>query len=186
MQIDDNFGLDWQFTTVDGTGNPPAGWPTDYESFPADDNSVIFSDYDATNDLLGFQLGCSMNWLVGCNWNIFCDSNFGIYGNNAEVYKRVYGGGASYVSFQDGSAASVVGDETTVAYVGELRLGVGYQVTCNCRLTAAYRFIGIGGVALGAEEYQSTEWSNAVLASHIDANNSIILHGLQAGVEYKY
>ncbi|QDT70521.1 hypothetical protein MalM25_34690 [Planctomycetes bacterium MalM25] len=186
MRVDDDFGLDWQFTTVDGTGNPPSGWPTAYESFPADDNSVIFSDYDATNDLVGFQLGCSMNWLVGCNWNFFCDSNFGIYGNDAQVNKRVYGGGASVVTFQDGSPASVVGDDTTVAYVGELRVGVGYQVTCNCRLTAAYRFIGIGGLALGAEEYQSTEWSNAVLASHIDANNSIILHGLQAGVEYKY
>lgn len=191
MRIDDSFGLDWQGVPIDvppsgNAGYPPAGWPTAYTSFPLDDNSVTFSDYDATNDLVGFQLGCSMNWLVGCNWNFFCDSNFGIYGNNAEVRKRVYGGGASVITFQDGSPASVVGDDTSVAYVGELRVGVGYQVTCSCRLTAAYRLIGIGGLALGAEEYQSTEWSNAVLASHIDANNSLILHGLQTGVEWKY
>lgn len=193
LRVDDDFGLDQQFTLVDtdptsGTyGDPPAGWPTAYESFPIDDNSVIFSDYEADNELIGFQLGCSMNWLVGCRWNLFADTNMGIYGNNAEVYKRVYGGGDSYVTFANGGgAAAVRGSETNVSFVGELRAGVGYQITCNCRLTAAYRFIGIGGVALGAEEYQNTVWTNAETASHIDTNNSIILHGLQTGVECKF
>lgn len=193
LRVDDDFGLDQQFTLVDTDpasptyGDPPSGWPTGYESFPVDDNSAIFSDYEADNELVGFQLGCSMNWLVGCRWNVFADTNFGIYGNNAEVYKRVYGGGDSYVTFANGGgAAAVRGSETNVAFVGELRAGLGYQVSCNCRLTAAYRFFGIGGVALGGEEFQNTVWTNAETASHIDTNNSIVLHGLQTGVEYKY
>lgn len=193
LRVDDDFGLDSQFTIVDvppsgNAGNVPnANWPTQYTSFPTDDNNVMFSDFQADNELVGFQLGSSMNWLVGCRWSFFADGNVGIYGNNAEVYKRIYGGGGAVYTFANGGGpAAVTGSETSLAYVGELRAGVGYQVSCNCRLTAAYRFIGIGGVALGVEEFQNTNWANEELASHIDTNNSIILHGLQAGVEYKY
>lgn len=187
LRIDDDFGMDWQFTTVDGTGMPNAGEPANYMPMLDTDNNMLFSTYQADNELVGFQLGSSMNWLCGCRWNFFADTNFGIYGNNASVYKRVYGGGGSMVTFaEDGMPAAVNGSETSLAYVGELRAGVGYQVTCNCRITAAYRFIGIGGVALGVEEYQNTNWANSEYASHIDTNNSIILHGLQTGVEYKF
>lgn len=195
LRVDDDFGLDWQFADVDvppsgNAGNVPVRtppWTASYTGFPADSNQVIFSDYEAENELVGFQLGCSMNWLVGCKWNVFADTNFGIYGNNADVYKRVYGGGASEVTFYNGGGAAVAhGSETTVSTLGELRTGVGYQVTCNCRLTVAYRLMGITGVALGAEEFQNTNWSNAETASHIDVNNSIVVHGLQTGVECKY
>jgi len=193
LRVDDDFGLDWQQAPVDTDpasptyGDPPSGWPATYSGLSMDDNSVFFSDYEADNELVGFQLGCSMNWLFGCRWNVFADTNFGVYGNNAEVYKRVYGGGASVVTWANGGGpVAVRGSETTVSYVGELRAGLGYQVSGNCRLTAAYRFIGIGGVALGVEELQNTVWANPEVASHIDTNNSIILHGLQTGVEFKY
>jgi hypothetical protein len=187
MRIDDDFGMDWQFTTVDGTGMPNAGEPNSYMPMLSTDDNMLFSTYQADNELVGFQLGSSMNWLCGCRWNLFADTNFGIYGNNASVYKRVYGGGGSMVYFdEDDMPAEVTGSETSLAYVGELRAGIGYQVTCNCRITAAYRFIGIGGVALGVEEFQNTNWANSEYASHIDTNNSIILHGLQTGVEYKF
>ncbi len=192
LRIDDDFGFDTQFTIVDvppsGTaGDPPTGWPDQYTSFPTDDNSVYFSDFDANNELVGFQLGCSMNWLVGCKWNLFADTNFGIYGNDVSVTKRVYGGGASEVTYANGGGVAVArGSEQNVAFVGELRAGVGYQVSCNCRLTAAYRFFGVGGVALGGEEFRTTDWSNPTSASHIDTNRSLILHGLQTGVEYKF
>lgn len=195
LRVDDDFGLDQRFAIVNTTapnqgevptGTPTGGWVDTYDSFP-NDNQTIYSDFEADNELVGFQLGCSMNWLVGCRWNVFADSNFGIYGNNASVYKRVYGGGASQITYANGGGeASVRGSETNVAFLGELRAGVGYQVSCNCRLTAAYRFIGVGGVALGVEEFQNTDWTNASTAAHIDTNNSIVMHGLQTGVEYKY
>lgn len=192
LRVDDDFGLDIQGVPVDvppapTAGSPPAGWPTGYESFPLDDPSVVFQDYEADNELVGFQLGSSMNWLLGCRWNVFADTNFGIYGNNAQVSKRIYsGGGATTTFLNGGGVVNVRGSENNLAFVGELRAGVGYQVSCNCRLTAAYRFIGVGGVALGVEEFQNTDWSNPTTASHIDTNNSIILHGLQTGVEYKF
>lgn len=194
MRIDDSFGLDWMQAPIDTTtgsptlGDPPVGWPNTYPGgFPSGDNSILYSDYEAENELVGLQLGCSMNWLVGCRWNVFADSNFGIYGNNVSVRKRVFGGGASEVTYANtGGLAVAEGSDTVVSYVGEIRTGVGYQVSPRCRLTAAYRFIGIGGLALGVEEFQSTTWLDPSVANHIDANNSIILHGVQAGAEWKF
>lgn len=197
LRVDDDFGLDQRFAVVETAAGPDQGdvpsvgntasWVDTYDSFPIDSNQTMFSDFEADNELIGFQLGSSLNWLIGCHWNFFADTNFGIYGNNASVSKRIYGGGGAEYYFQNGGgAANVRGSETNLAFIGELRAGVGYQVSCNCRLTAAYRFIGIGGLALGAEELQSTDWSNYEAAQHINTNNSLILHGLQTGVEYKF
>ncbi len=185
MKIDDNMETAFAFTGVDGAGDPNAGEPTDYVGFPYDDDNVFFDDLQVDNELIGFQLGCSMNWLVGCKWNFFADSNFGIYGNQADVYNRVYSGGGGTIRYvSDGSDAVVNASKTEVAFLGELRTGVGYQISCNCRLTAAYRIIALSGVALSGEQYLN--YTNAELASHIDTNGSLFLHGLQTGVEYKY
>ncbi len=185
MKIDDNLESAFAFTTVDGAGDPNAGEPTDYYGFPQGDDNVFFDDIQVDNELIGFQLGCSMNWLVGCKWNFFADSNFGVYGNQADVYNRVYSSGGGTVRFvSDGSDAVVNANKTEVAFLGELRTGVGYQVSCNCRLTAAYRIIALSGVALSGDQYLN--FTNPELAGHIDTNGSLFLHGLQTGVEYKF
>lgn len=186
VKIDENWQNAIQFTTIDGAGDPNAGEPTSYEGFPIDDDNVLFHDIEADNEMVGFQLGCSMNWLVGCKWNFFADSNFGIYGNQVDVYQRVYSGGGGTVRFVgDGTDAAVRSSDNNVAFLGELRAGAGYQISCNCRLTAAYRLISMSGVALAVEQ-NPNDFSNAELVSHIDSNDSILLHGLQTGIEFKY
>ena len=175
-----------QFTQVDGTGTPTAGEPTAYTGFPTDDDNVLFHDIDVDNQLVGFQLGCSMNWLVGCRWNFFCDSNFGVYGNDVDVYQRIYSGGGGDVRFVgDATNAAVRARSQDVAFLGEWRLGGGYQISCNCRFTAAYRLIAVSGIALGVEQIPAS-FSNAELLTHVDNNDSLVLHGLQTGVEWKY
>ncbi|MEO1497462.1 MAG: hypothetical protein AAFV43_09960 [Planctomycetota bacterium] len=187
LRVDDDLGIDSQWTQLTGTpADPPAGWPNGYESFPRDDNSVWFHDVQADNQLVGFQLGCSMNWLVGCKWSLFADSNFGVYGNQMRVRQTVVGGGASEITRRaDGGAAVYSASETDVAFLGELRTGIGYQVGCNCRLTAAYRLIGVGGLALGVDNLPQ-DFTNANVVNHISNNGSVLLHGLQTGVEWSY
>lgn len=179
-----------QFTTVDGTGEPTGGAdgndPSAYTGFPVDDDNVIFHDVEVDNQLVGFQLGCSMNWLVGCKWNFFCDSNFGVYNNDTEVYQRVFSGGDGTIRFVNGGAdAAVRTSRQDVAFLGEARLGAGYQISCNCRLTAAYRLMAVSGVALGVEQVPAS-FNNSQVLNHIDNNDSLVLHGLQSGVEWKY
>ena len=185
LRLDDDLNIATQFTTVDGTGVPNTGEPTDYTGFPADDNTIL-EDIETDNQMVGFQLGCSMNWLVGCKWNFFADSNFGVYGNQIDVYQRVYSPGGGIIRFEGtGGDATIRSSEESVAFLGEARLGAGYQLTCNCRATAAFRVIAISGVALSVEQIPG-DFSNAELVSYIDSNDSIVLHGLQTGLEWKY
>ena len=186
FRVDDDLGIDTQFTLVDGVGDPQTGFGDTYTGF-GDSIGTIIEGYEVDNQLVGFQLGCSMNWLIGCKWNLFADSNFGIYGNNAEVAKGIFIGGGGVASYEEGggSFSFVRESETNVAFLGELRTGVAYQVTNNCRLSAAYRFIGAGGMAL-AESQIPQNFSNSSLVSQVNADDSLILHGLQLGAEYQY
>ena len=171
---------------VDGTGTPNAGEPPHYTSFPIDDNNVIFHDITTDNQLVGFQLGSSMNWLVGCRWGIFADTNFGIYGNQYDVRQSIYGGGDGVVQYENGGGTiNRHTSETDIAFLGEARVGAGYQLTCNCRLTAAYRVIGVSGVALATSQLP-TGYYNGPLIGYADNCDSLILHGAQLGAEWKY
>ncbi len=184
MRIDEDFQTAWQFTRVDGAGDTLAGEPTSFTGFDKGDPNVIFDDLQVDNQLVGFQLGCSMNWLVGYKWNLFADTNFGIYGNQANAYKSVFGGGFTNIINDTGDTAVIRSSRNNVAFVGEARFGVGYQVSCNCRLTAAYRIFGLSGIALAGD--QATDWTSVTTASYINNNSALILQGLQSGVEWKY
>lgn len=172
----------------DDDGVQDAGESASYPNgFPVGDNNHFLHDIDVDNDLVGFQLGCSMNCLVGCRWSLFCDTNFGIYGNDADVYQRVYNLGDGDVYFAStGGAATVRSSKQDVAFLGEARLGVGYQYSCHCRLTAAWRVLGATGIAMAGDQIPDAGWTNPGAVGYVDTNGSLILHGLQLGVECKY
>jgi opacity protein-like surface antigen len=111
---------------------------------------------------------------------------FGIYGNSVDASHRVWSGGGGVVRYMnDGMPAVASGDSSDVAFLGEIRTGAAYQLTCNCRLTAAYRFIGVGGIALAVDQIPS-DFSNAQHVGYVNNNGSLILHGLQLGAEFKF
>ncbi|MEM8864827.1 MAG: hypothetical protein AAGF31_04705 [Planctomycetota bacterium] len=77
FRLDETFRNSVFFAAPGDPGYPGDMPPTD---------QVIFHDVEVDNDLVGFQLGSSMNCLVGCKWTLFCDTNFGIYGNQIDSY----------------------------------------------------------------------------------------------------
>lgn len=185
LRFDEEFQNAAMFTTVDGAGMPNANEPTDYTGF-GDENWNLYHDIEVENQMVGFQMGANANWAISCKWDIFCDSMLGVYNNRIDVYQRVYGGGDGEVRFMaDGRAANVNADKDDIAFMGELRAGLGYQLSGNCRLTAAYRVMAVTGVALAVEQMPS-DWSNWEHVAWVDSNDSLILHGLQLGAEFKY
>lgn len=189
MKLDEDLRYS-MFTTVGTPGTPwtpDAGMPSSYPGgFPTDMPNSIFHNISVDNELVGFQFGSNMNWLIGCKWSAFCDTQLGIYGNHINAYQTVYGGSTGYVSWtNNGNPVAVRSSKTDVSFLGELRAGLGYQVGCNCRLTAAYRVIAITGVALGGEQIP-TDWSSSNYVGIIDSNDSLVLHGVQTGVEWRY
>ena len=182
FRTDETLTSSFFFSDTGGTAaDNPDFFPGVFD--PTDDNVVIDS-LEVDNELVGFQVGCSVNRLVGCKGSIFLDSNFGIYGNEATKNQVVAGGGGDLVFEQDGTLAEINATANEVAFLGEMRLGAGYQATKRTRLTAAYRAIALSGVATAGN--QNTDFSTPDLANFVNTEGSIILHGIQVGLETRF
>lgn len=171
MQFDETFmyGVNFQNTNTLATG---------------------FVDYHAEveNDLYGFQLGCRGLYRLGCagKWGMHLTSNVGIYGNDIEVRQFMDSPTGDLRFIESGENFDVTASKTDVSMIGEVRAGLSYQYTCNCRLYGGWRAIGVTGIALANDQAPSAFIDAAQLAGNINSNGSLILHGLQTGVEWNY
>jgi hypothetical protein len=84
-----------------------------------------------------------------------------------------------------GDDASVQSDKDDIAFVGEMRLGGSYDISCHWRGIAAYRAVAISGVALSVDQIDANA-ANAEQLALIDSDGSIIIHGVQVGAECRY
>jgi hypothetical protein len=157
-----------------------------YDGFTYDNTNELFYDVDVENQLIGPQVGWTMNYCVACKWNFFCNSTFGVFNNNIKHYQRLYTGGDGDVRFiHSGESFSVRSDKDDIAFLGELRLGGSYDVTCNWRAVAAYRAVAISGLATSTDQIPD-DFTNPEYVAIIDSDNSMIIHGFQVGAECRY
>lgn len=179
VRVDDDFEYATMWATDNGgTLTPPAYTPWDGAN-------ELFYDVQVDNHLAGFQLGANMNYAVSCRCNLFWNSSYGLYNNYISANQRVYGelGPATWVGSGDDAVLSTNKDD--VAFVGEWRIGGAYDFTCNWRAVLAYRALAISGVALSVDQIPQ-DFSNSQQTGLIDSDGSIIIHGVQAGVECRY
>jgi hypothetical protein len=72
-----------------------------------------------------------------------------------------------------------------VSFLGELRAGGAYDISCNWRAVLAYRALAITSFANSTDNF-GNEFSNADYARMINSDGSIVLHGVQVGAECRY
>ncbi len=152
---------------------------TDYE---------VFHDIDVENNLYGFQLGTDINYCLTKCLHLDFGSKFGIYGNHATQTQQIYTPqGPAYVLPGTPEDFYVRSSEDEVAFLGELRAGVGFKVGCHFRFTGGYRAVAVSGVAtaLGQLDQGRTLGSLAKVAD-INSNETLVLHGAYAGTEFAW
>ncbi len=175
FRVDNDLSIAGDFT--------PASTPDVYRA----DSINYYHDVNVDNKLVGFQLGGSANYAISCKCSAFLDTNFGIYGNDMEVHQRVYSAEGGVIRDTDtGAPANYSSSKSDVAFLSEARLGVGYQFLPCWRATVAWRVLALSGVAIAGEQVPANGFPNHAQINYIDSNDSIILHGLQAGVECKF
>jgi hypothetical protein len=177
FRTDEDFFYNSEFD--DGTGHVYNGWGSG-------DSFEICYDLQIENNLTGPQLGWTMNYCYGCKWNFFCNSTFGIFDNHITHRQRLWNTSGGTAIFQNtGQSYDIRNSKDNVAFLGELRVGGSYDITCNCRLVAAYRALGLTGVATPQGQFLNDPNSYESVA-YINSCQSIIIHGLQTGVECRY
>jgi len=176
FRMDDDF----EFATEWDDGSGP------FNGFDHESANELYHDIQMENNLVGLQLGANMNYSVASRWNVFWDTNFGLYNNYITQDQRLYNGLGLPVTFtQEGREATVNSKKDDVAFLGEMRIGGGYLFSNNWRGIIAYRAIGISGVALAPDQIKPT-YDNFADTARINADGSIIIHGVQAGIECNF
>ena len=156
-----------------------------------DTNALGFLAYnvDCDNTLYGAQLGCRGTYRLGCTgrFALHCNSNVGLYGNHIEVaqWMDMPTGGALRFANNGNDSFYVENEKEDISILGELRLGASYQYSCNCRMYGGWRVLGVTGVALTTDQIPSS-FNSPNQVAWIHSNGSLLIHGLQAGVEYNY
>ena len=74
-----------------------------------------------------------------------------------------------------------------MAFLGELRAGVGLKLGCNWRVTGGYRVVGANCVALPENQLAYGRVTRRLdHLKSIDNNDSLVLHGAYAGLEFAW
>ena len=119
-------------------------------------------------------------------WNLFCNSTFGIFDNHMTSTQRMWSGGGTPVVFAgDGSTFNVNTHKDAVAFLGELRAGTAYEISCHWRGVIAYRAVALTGLATASDQLQN-DYTNRASVGLINSDNSVIIHGAEVGVECRY
>jgi len=141
---------------------------------------------DVENKLVGFQLGSNAMYRIGCKWGVHMNTLVGLYGNDIDTHQYFQSSTGMVRYASSGDVFDANASKTDVAMLGELRLGASYQMTCNCRLYGGWRAMGLTGVALATNQ-NPNQWLTAGQgSSYVNSSGSMILHGLQTGVEWNY
>ncbi len=144
-------------------------------------------DVQVENSLIGPQVGWTTDYCCG-RWNLFCNSTFGIFNNHMSVWQGMYSDSGAYAQYNSNGSPSdfnVKSNKNSVAFLGELRVGTAYDITCNWRAVVAYRAVAITGLATSFDQMPN-DYSDSAYVGIIDSDNSMIIHGIQTGVECRY
>ena len=166
-------------------------YSTDYtnEIFGDDPANELHYDIDVDNNLVGFQMGSRMNYRVGCccGLSINGGANFGVYNNHITQLQRIRGGNGYAYDVANNDDYNIESSDDDLAFLGDISLGLAYEVCCNWRITGGYRLTAASGIANSTNQIpRDRDFYNCDAVRAIDSHDSLILHGGYFGVEHTW
>jgi hypothetical protein len=158
---------------------------SDFEIDPGGAGTLGSLTYDSETDntLYGVQIGGNSSYRCGSSgrFSLICNTVVGLYGNHMEVTHRL--SGATFIT--GGGPAVVQTEEDDISVVGEMRLGAAYQPHDNWRVYAGWRVVGMTGIARAVDQIPS-QFLTPGQVGVINSDGSMLVHGLQTGMEFSY
>ena len=146
----------------------------------------VYYDVETENTLWGVQIGGGVNYCINPCWSVYSNGKAGVFGNNMDIYQRVYGSNGGAVvnngTYLGDSCAINTGD-TRLAVMGQIDSGIKWQISCRWSATIGYRVLGVSGVALLSEQIP-TDLTNLGAMREVDSSGSLLLHGGYLGAQF--
>ncbi len=157
--------------------------------FGNDPSDEFLYNVDVENNLIGVQIGGRADYGWTDRFSLFADTKFGLFANYMSQQQLAMLGDGTRAQINNGpfngNDWDIDSDKTDISFLGEMRLGGAYQITPHWRAVGAYRAVAISGLALSTEQIP-INFGDFGGADRIDSNGSLILHGVQIGVEAVY
>ncbi len=150
-------------------------------------NDDIYYNSNVVNELVGFQIGGTLNYCTGRRASLYATTKMGIYGNHSRFDSDLgtRNGHRAYLTGSPTEAYMISASKTDVAFLGEMGTGVNYRLTSKWSGNFGYRAIVASGVATAVDQLP-INMSHLGNAADFDNNAALILHGVNLGAQYNY
>ncbi|MEL7498929.1 MAG: BBP7 family outer membrane beta-barrel protein [Planctomycetota bacterium] len=149
----------------------------------------LTSDYQlqAENLLVGLQVGGRNEVCLTNRLRFAGGATVGLFNNRIETRQRIIDETGYSPLLAGGPSAGRPFDysdqKDDVAVMGELDLGLIYQVSSRMRARIGYRAFGVSGVALAVDQIPY-DFNDSYLLQSANSNGSLIMQGVYFGSEY--
>ncbi|MFK7766205.1 MAG: BBP7 family outer membrane beta-barrel protein [Mariniblastus sp.] len=143
-------------------------------------------DSNAENLLTGLQVGGRREVCISNRLRLSQAATLGLFNNRIRTRQRVTDEtGYNPVLNAGGSAGrsfDYMDEKNDVAMLGQFDLGLIYQFSQKARARVGYRALGVGGVALAADQIPY-DFTDTHTIQRANSNGSLLMHGLFFGTE---
>ncbi len=144
---------------------------------------------EVDNTLLGFQMGGSTEYCLTNRWRLSAGTKMGIYNNRINARQYILDDLGAYAQIGSGANAgddyNLSDQKDDLAFLGELELGLIFQLSSKSRAVVGYRAVGVSGVAL-ADGQIPYDYTDVWQITRTRSDNALLLHGGYAGLEFCY
>jgi hypothetical protein len=149
---------------------------------PADD---AYYDVNVENFMAGIQLGCRAQYKVGRSLGFFAEPRVGIFWNHIEHEQRLATGSGVVAVDPAGRPFLINSEKDDFAAIGQLDVGLSYDIGCHLTLYTGYRLVAASGVALATDQIPQY-MSDLTGIENVDNNGHVFLHGVQVGLSWRF
>ena len=146
--------------------------------FGVDPANEAYYDIDVDNNLFGVQIGGRASFGFTDCLSVYAAPRFGVFANYMEHDSRIYSG-------DNQTALSISSNNTVVSLLGQLDVGVNYQITSRLSIYGGYRVVAISGIALADEQIPYLQ-DDLFGIGDIDHNSNLVMHGATGGLQFSF
>ena len=141
----------------------------------------------AENFLIGLQLGGRNEICLSERLRLAGGLSVGLFNNHVDMTQRIVDETGYSPLLASGPSAGrpydYMGEKDDAAVLGQLDLGLIYQLSCKFRARVGYRAMGVSGVALAVDQIPYS-FNDPYFLQRPNTNGSLLMHGFYFGSEF--
>ena len=162
-------------------------------AFAADNSAALPArltyGLEADNLLVGFQAGCRNETCLNQRLRFSKGVNVGIFNNRIDTRQRIFDENGTDATIgsgvYQGTPFNFEDQKDDVAILGEVNIGLIWQLSRKARFNVGYKAIGVAGVALAADQIPR-DFTDIHALQSANSNGSLLLHGSYFGAEFSF